>query len=173
MTPTSREWSTAYHEAGHAVSAWHYGVRIKRVSIIEDDGSLGHCEYVKSLGTVDFAYLSLAQERKIHNKIITGFAGGQAQRPIQSASYRHFHARADETQIVRLIASLVNADSVATALYAYLRAIAETVVEARWTLIQAVAKELVERRAMDGKALAAILLAELPRASRGKIQPPK
>jgi hypothetical protein len=160
-TPTKREWSTAYHEAGHAVSAWHYGFRLKRISIVEDAESLGHCEYAKSLGKVDFAYLTLAKEQKIHNRIISGFAGGLAQRRFNPRSYRHVSSRSDEEVIVRLVASLANVDSVATALYAYLRAIAETVVEVRWALIQVVAKELVERRVFDGKVFADILMAEI------------
>jgi hypothetical protein len=32
----------AYHEAGHAVVAWVCGVRVKKVTIVPDERSLGH-----------------------------------------------------------------------------------------------------------------------------------
>jgi cell division protease FtsH len=33
---------TAYHEAGHAICAWAGGLKVQRVSIVEDQKSLGH-----------------------------------------------------------------------------------------------------------------------------------
>lgn len=34
--------STAYHEAGHAVLAWHLGLKFLEVTIDPREGSLGH-----------------------------------------------------------------------------------------------------------------------------------
>jgi hypothetical protein len=48
MTKKTRGlWLTAYHEAGHVVACFLLGFRIARVSIVADEGNLGHVRVYK------------------------------------------------------------------------------------------------------------------------------
>src|SRR5687768_10085396 len=39
--------TTAYHEAGHAIAAWHLDLKFKHVTIIPEEESLGHLLHSK------------------------------------------------------------------------------------------------------------------------------
>ena len=84
-----RRWLTAYHEAGHAVAYFLLGFRVARVSIIPDEGSLGHVRgYKKSRRTLDFietisAFPDRAESAKIarwHDGVVCTLAGMEAVR---------------------------------------------------------------------------------------------
>ena len=90
MTQKQRRlWLTAYHEAGHAVAYFLLGFRIARVSVIADEGSLGHVRgYKKSRRTLDFietvgAFPDRAESAKIarwHDEVVCTLAGMEAVR---------------------------------------------------------------------------------------------
>jgi hypothetical protein len=90
MTQKERRlWLTAYHEAGHAVAYFLLGFRIARVSVIPDEGSLGHVRgYKKSRRTLDFietvgAFPDRAESAKIarwHDEVVCTLAGMEAVR---------------------------------------------------------------------------------------------
>jgi len=90
-----RLWLTAYHEAGHAVAYFLLGFRIARVSVIPDEGSLGHVRgYKKSRTTLTFvetsgAFPDRAESAKIarwHDEVVCTLAGMEAVRLFMPSS---------------------------------------------------------------------------------------
>ena len=53
VPPSKKLQSIAYHEAGHAVIAWQVKVRIKKLSIIPEEGSLGRLLHHPYFTTTD------------------------------------------------------------------------------------------------------------------------
>jgi len=68
---------TAYHEAGHAVADFVFGVTIIRVSIVPDEGSLGHVRHKPPFQRDDVTEAELAPRtlRRLENRIVGVFAG--------------------------------------------------------------------------------------------------
>ena len=63
---------TAYHEAGHAVADFVFGVTIIRVSIVPDEGSLGHVRHKPPFQRDDVTEAELAPRtlRRLENRIV-------------------------------------------------------------------------------------------------------
>lgn len=76
--PTLKQ--TAWHEAGHAVVAWHQGFTVELVSILPDEESLGRSQHTPS---ADFA---IPSERQREN--IVAMAGWAAELQLGEAGER-------------------------------------------------------------------------------------
>ena len=117
MTQKQRRlWLTAYHEAGHAVAYFLLGFRVARVSVIPDEGSLGHVRgYQKSRRTLDFlesvgAFPDRAESAKTarwHDEVVCTLAGMEAVRLFMPGSkYRQGTVGGDLVTIKKRIAGL-------------------------------------------------------------------
>ncbi|MBF0371677.1 MAG: hypothetical protein HQL52_19750 [Magnetococcales bacterium] len=86
MNDQNREL-TAYHEAGHAVLWWHFGIRLKEVTIKPTDDSLGSCivhgDPMEIFHTDERPFpdeATTARQTLIKIKIMSLLAGGLAEK---------------------------------------------------------------------------------------------
>ncbi len=101
MTPkppkaTKSLTATAYHEAGHAVIAWHLRLGIGRVSIVPDPdrGSLGHIETKVPRWIDPDVDLSPAAQDWLQRRIQMSLAG-RASEKLFTGRWNHVGARGD------------------------------------------------------------------------------
>lgn len=97
--------ATAYHEAGHALADYVFGFRIRRVSIVADDSSLGRVQnWRKSLSSREFIecrspiFCDRTVSSKVarwHDEVVSLLAGGEAQRLVASNSRVRFSMTRD------------------------------------------------------------------------------
>ena len=95
VTPEIERESTAYHEAGHALSAYYFGLEPSTISIVENDGQLGSCVFstdsLRGLPDVG-SDLNLTSEIRLdfERRAITFLAGGSAGggEPVRGARHR-------------------------------------------------------------------------------------
>jgi hypothetical protein len=78
------EAATAYHEAGHAVARWEFGLRVRRVSIVPSGASLGHVSYpnlpLSVYEAVECSTPTPAQLGRIERELIATLAGPEAEK---------------------------------------------------------------------------------------------
>jgi ATP-dependent Zn protease len=69
--------ATAYHEAGHAISAWRLGMRLFRVTLEPDEHSIGATLHSNPLYRIDMDYGndSPRTQRRAENYMIVSLAG--------------------------------------------------------------------------------------------------
>jgi ATP-dependent Zn protease len=102
MKKNERLWAVAYHEAGHAVAAFAYGIGIGRdgITIVPGRTSLGSAHALKHIrGDLEFGQWSGTMRRQIEEKVIMCCAGGIAQRRHRPSSVRRHHAGSDRDQV--------------------------------------------------------------------------
>ena len=166
---TSRLRATAYHEAGHAVAAWHQRIRINSLSIAEDDISKGRLSHEYHFtGIRPDLDMSPRAQRRIENMAMVCFAGPHAQRKAFPRSWRNHHGRSDFHQATDLL-SYVDPDPETLEIYVKLvdaRAQKFVAGPSVWMLIDRLANDLLERRKMTGREVRE----SIRRGSRLRIQ---
>jgi hypothetical protein len=162
--------STAFHEAGHAVTAAVLGLETEKVSIepsADDAGchKLADAEYerVSSAERV-FAQLEMPgfdgcrfeakeeADQLLRRHMMVVQAGEEAQRRAVPASFRHHHVRAgDHGRIIDLALRLTGGNSDAVeALDQDIRSETKRLLDEHWRAVEAVAEALLERRTLSG-----------------------
>ena len=152
MPPKKLE-DTAYHEAGHAVARYLLGLRINHVTIIPEEGMLGHCDGGKGRRTFHpDINLNLRQRDYLEREVISTLAGGTAERrfggqPNLKGSESDLHAAVDLASYVHgggeLLDAYVN--------YLWACAAAMWQVEWQWLAVKVLAAELLARRRIGGR----------------------
>jgi len=81
VTAPELQWTTAVHEAGHAVAARAMGYAVRRITIVPDDDSGGHCISTPFANSFDpdLANYDGRVRRRLEAQIIILCAGGVAQ----------------------------------------------------------------------------------------------
>jgi hypothetical protein len=143
--------STAYHEAGHAAIAVHFGRKVHGVSIVPVEDTLGHCRH-----TVPGAWFhpdydtSPRARRAIEDWVMILFAGFHAE--THFAGWRnHVGASSDMRRAVDLLSYLACGEELDKYL-AWLNVRSKNLVEweLNWRPIECIARELMERREISG-----------------------
>lgn len=148
------EKATAYHEAGHAVMAFHLGVASTRkgISIVRDDTSAGRFHHQKLLrGNSPELDDSPAARIRMEKTILISLAGPVAQKFFNPRSVRHYHGENDHQQAVDIAVHLNGGGEEATAYLKWLGLRTKRIVKLRWPLVEALAKEALARKTMTGK----------------------
>jgi hypothetical protein len=177
---TKALWRTAYHEAGHAVTAWTLDLGVKMVTIAPTEDTLGHVLVRRHMTSrlADQVRYDLTPGRRdlVERKVLVSLAGMEAERrhsgrrrlsgaglyrlpPDQRDEYSaKAGGRVDfvcgEGDFLNAIDLLALLTSEGTAEFdAYLAWLSErtkTLLVARWGLVERVAAALVEHRTLDG-----------------------
>lgn len=99
--------STAYHEAGHAVAAWHSGKKTHQLILSRracSHGGLNLAPYYMVLKNTEFASPELQQ--RVSDSALVLLAGPAAQRRFNPRGYRHQHGETDIAHVGALISYL-------------------------------------------------------------------
>jgi ATP-dependent Zn protease len=154
---TGRQLSaTAYHEAGHAFFDWKFHFKIKQVTIVPGDASLG------TATTKYFQFRRLEYGRpdngkqigRYHDRIVTLLAGEEAQRRFDPKSIRKHHAAGDNDSAKELLMRLhPDAEEECRYAFRYLCARTRNLVSdpKNWRQIEGLATALLERRTLSGE----------------------
>src|SRR5690348_7943364 len=86
VNPTKELCSTAFHESGHVIAAWHLGLKFVYVTIKPEENTLGHVKFnsktAKRLASINNTQKEPSPFEKclVEKNIITDFAGFFAQK---------------------------------------------------------------------------------------------
>jgi ATP-dependent Zn protease len=140
--------ATAYHEAGHAVTALALGRPVQRVSILPNRERLGHCEFGKGVFRPSEDWL----EREILIAL-----GGLAAEARFTGSYA-WNGAARDRQYVRQLAVRRAGERRAERLERRLLAKVEHLLsqECHWRAVELIAGELLRQGAISGRAARAL-----------------
>jgi hypothetical protein len=150
--------ATAYHEAGHIVTAWRHGVKIKRATIVpagDYHGAMDHENPLKGLrldidGT-DRANLRVEKAIRIY------LAGPAAQRRYDPRSWRAHHGESDHRAAFDLAQSLQRTDELAMAYLKWLDFSVRADLERDWMFVSGFAKTLLEKGSIEPRQIQEII----------------
>jgi hypothetical protein len=137
--------ATAFHEAGHAVAAWHAGLKIHGATIVPARDRPGHVTHANPLYGVHLDYDGPDEARlRAEADIVVLLAGPAAQRRHNPRSWRSWHGTSDHERAVDLAMRLNGSDEATSAHLAWLAIVARDEVDTFWDLVDQVARELIE-----------------------------
>ncbi len=157
--------STAYHEAGHAMMAWHEGLWINEISIVPDDDSSGRILHANPLRGIQLDIDNSNRARiRAESAIRVALAGAIAQRHHNPHGFRHRHAEADYDLATDVLLYIVGSGEEADA-YMNLLAIQtrQIVTGPHWNLVEYLAKALLERQRLSRKEIRATIMQSMQR----------
>jgi hypothetical protein len=147
------ERATAFHEAGHAVAAFAFGIPILRkgITVIPGDGYDGQCHHSGSIGGDPNTNRSEAMKSKAERQSIVALAGMQAQRRYRRYSVRRYHGHNDYLRAANLLSHFTESREEEGVWLRLLQIRAERLVEIWWPTIERLADVLVEKQTLTGK----------------------
>jgi hypothetical protein len=151
---------TAYHEAGHAIMAHACGIAVKRISIVEDEGSLGrmHKGMPRWIHEIDHN-VTPYREIKLHQHIMVYLAGAAA-----TAIYAHYGTwrgtGADLLVATHMADCVTGGPEETDALldWLWIRTRQRLAVPPTWARVEAVATALLARHALTGQEVCGLLV---------------
>jgi hypothetical protein len=156
MTPKSKLYHpTAYHEAGHAVTAYFLGVRLKKVTIIPNKDYVGaviHEKVIRGISPeIDTSLRNFARMERLARIALAGSIAQKIHAP------RSHDGASSDRQTVADVAFRFNGSSeAATAWIKWLKIGVTDTLNFRWTFVDAVAHELVKQKELTREQIAAI-----------------
>jgi hypothetical protein len=159
----SNERNTAIHEAGHAVAGFFLHQRIRRVTIVPKDDTLGHAAHFPINFEVDGEFdRSLRGIDRAEKRVVILYAGPIAERKFAPRSRWRLGGSGDFETAADWLSYLQGADDKYNTLHEKLlwRG-AELLVDSRWREINAVADALLEHRTLNTKAVKTAIFSTL------------
>ena len=165
MKRTKALRSTAYHEAGHAVMAWHEGLSINEISIVPDHKSSGRIIHANPLRGIHLDMDNSNRARiRAESAIRVALAGPIAQRHYNPRGFQHRHAESDyelaKDRILYITGSGEEANAYMNLLEIQTRQI---VTGLHWSLVDYLAKALLERQRLSRKEIRATIKQSMQR----------
>jgi hypothetical protein len=150
MARLSSLGATAHHEAGHAVAAWHYGMRFKYVTIEADreNQSLGHLMHQMPKWFHPDYDSSDRVVLRAQRHIIVSFAGQLAEQKFRGRKPR-YGMQSDDRKAVDLAFYLCGSEDTVNAYLRFCWLASRDVVNVRWPEIKAVAQGLLSRQTLQ------------------------
>ena len=161
--PSLRLQCTAYHEAGHHVLKWHFGLSLGAVTIKPDHenyilGSSSHHHPAFKKETIqrllDYETPTQRQERRIENQVMVCLAGREAERIFRPKSRRLCGPSQDYKQAQNFLNILVDNASRQYPVYWKLLLLRTQDILSTpmiWTAVEGLATALLEREILNGK----------------------
>ena len=149
--------STAHHEAGHAVAAFHFDLNPSSISISTDfdDDSFGRHSRLTGLQDIDpgVENPTPVQQRQVETNVFVCCTGAWAQKRFFPKGFiREYHAESDEEVAFRFLGQLESDQGILTAYYRLIDLRARKFVqnESHWEAISYLAGCLLEQPKMPG-----------------------
>jgi len=152
--------ATAYHEAGHAVSAWVLGFEVKSVSAIPTGDALGTTRIVNPLHGVDLEWSGSPEEQRLaENFALHCLAGPIAQQKYDPQSLRVFHDLSDRTETLKVLGYFTASNAEQRLYYRLMEIRARQFVRVphHWLVIKEIAEKVFRRRRLSGTEVKAFL----------------
>jgi ATP-dependent Zn protease len=159
-----RQIAAAFHEAGHAVAAYHTGVRFRRVVIGKNTGKeLGWLELWLTPQSTSDGAVDVRTEHAIERSVIVLLAGSQAERMALGRA-KYLGSGLDFFEAVRYASYLCRTRREMSAYLRWMQLRVRALVESpRWRRpIQALAASLVERRQLGVREARGIIRRAIP-----------
>jgi hypothetical protein len=153
MKKHRNDWSTACHEAAHAVISLHLRFKFTTVTIVPGSDYWGAVKgpFGMQARRLEYSTPAPVTLAKWHNKVVIYLAGSQAQRLFAPRSVRKWHWAGDQKVIAEMLWRLHPDDDERIAAGEYLRIRARILVRRYRGQIEDVAKELVARRTLSSE----------------------
>jgi hypothetical protein len=163
-TPRSRKWSTAYHEAGHAVVGWRLGIGLRKmgVTIVPDKavGTAGSCTSSRWATNKTVEWDDSDKNRIRTEKDIQSLLAGEiAQRRYSLCSVRCRHASSDRATAIDIL-TYFTAEQMELEAWVKLLHIRTVNLLSNpdiWRAVERLAAALMERRTIPGKEATEII----------------
>ena len=161
--PRTSKQTIAYHEAGHAVADHVLGFKIKDVTIVPKEGTLGAVTSLRPWRFSDRSGVTLKSIAHFHGRIISALAGKESQRRFSPKSIRTHQAASDYDTVGDLLLRLHGEETEASLAFKYLQARTRNLVShpQKWRQIQDLASALLEHQTLSGQEVKAVLRASL------------
>jgi len=148
-TPSGRQREdTAYHEAGHVVTAYVLGREFILVSITSQGTSSGRCNFAPRPPEFDPWDAAPSTRARIEAEVITDLAGGIAER-IATGIENPIGSAADVYFAIDTATFVTSNDNQLHAYVARARERAEAIVREYWPAVQAIAEALLRLDQLD------------------------
>lgn len=139
---------TAYHEAGHAVTALHLGMKFKYVTIVPDleKGSVGHIRHQR--GLTEHAVDNISRD-KLEKHLKCTLAGNAVEKKL-TGRYDNVGASGDHEFAADLVFRVFGSPEIANAYLKYISLATTALVNTDhiWEIIEKVAQQLLERKTL-------------------------
>jgi len=147
-----KDEATAYHEAGHAVTNFELGRRMRKVTVIPTEGYLGACFDHKLLDSMADTYGDTPAVRKrVEREIMGKFAGKLAEDRFRGKNSKR-PSRIDFNSASAVAASMVSKEEQEPYLnWLYVRTKILINRPETWRAIVALAEELIRKKTLTGK----------------------
>jgi len=153
--------ATAYHEAGHAVAAFHVGRAVRAITIAPGEGYLGRVWHYPVTGKWLQPDIELTSRTRdyLETSITTLLAGPTAERKARGR-WNHRGAGFDRSTAADLAFQLVGSAEQLEHYFAWRVQVAEDLWENpyRWDQVRQLAAELLEHKTMSGRVVRELLL---------------
>lgn len=143
-----RRRATAYHEAGHAVAAFIVQRGFRKISILEDEETLGRVLYQKWRKDFDPSVIDPERARRqIEKAIVTAYAGGEAERRHTGRRNARGSRSDDETAVDLACYVIADWEEELTAFLRWLRIRSRNIVTVaqNWRAVEALAAALLDK----------------------------
>jgi hypothetical protein len=136
--------ATAYHEAGHAVMCWHYGARIRKLTIVPGADFTGSCHHERIVcGRYPEADNSNRTRSRLEKLAAIALAGPIAQQIHAPRTFRNYHASSDYSNALNAALTANGSEDEAEAWVSWIEIRTTNQIQRLWPIVENTAKALL------------------------------